>query len=549
MNKTIIYLSSLFLVLASSCSESESDPPNVYSGPYIVTLSGDSICLTTGALCSIDFYITATNNAPTGFSKDSSNYIIELRLADNNTTPIYYKLARVEPTNSHDNTSSTTKYRAFIEDLCLKKNYRDQVKIVLRHKTDGTTLPSSTFCIKYELDSLTESLLDTGLPLVVINTVNEEEPVCEYVSPPEGCWGSGITEATKVPGSIEIIQKSDVIYYSGKYDQDNSGMTIKIRGNTSAYYEKKPYKIKLQKKADLLNRGNDKVYSDKEWLLLCYDRLKALVGFKTNELMQMQWTPSFQFVNVMINGDYRGLYMLAESVKRNTECRLNVDKTGYIIEYDAYWWNEEVYFESKWTYPLNYTFKYPDDKDITKEQIDYIKSYIDNLEAIIKTGGEYQKYIDVDSWARWILAHDILGTLDSGGSNLFITKFDNTDSSKLMMANLWDFDSSYLQTDVWSNIHNSASLYSYDLFNNDNPILRNTYKKIWQDTHDVIFAKLSEFLSEFNESNTAFCLNKVIKYDNKRWNTSYPSVSEEIILAHSWFKSRHTFLNSNIPNI
>ena len=50
----------------------------------------------------------------------------------------------------------------------------------------------------------------------------------------------------------------------------------------------------------------------------------------------------------------------------------------FIIEYDTYWWNEEVFFESDWSYSMNYTFKYPNDEDLSKEQIDYIKSQIDS---------------------------------------------------------------------------------------------------------------------------------------------------------------------------
>jgi hypothetical protein len=505
--------------------------------------------MSTGSVCSIDFNIAPPSINSPSFNNDSNNYIIELRLADSNTIPIYYKLTRVEQTSNLDNTSTTTNYRAYIEDLCLKNNYRDKVKLVLRNKTNGATSATAPFCIKYNLDSLTTSLLNTGLPLVFINTLNKEEPTCEYVSPPEGCWGAGIKNATKVPGSIAIMNGSEISYYSGMYDSNKSGMTIKIRGNTSAYGEKKPYKIKLQEKADLLNRGNDKVYSDKEWLLLRYDGLRTLVGFKLNELMQMQWTPSFQFVNVMINGDYRGLYMLTESVKRNTECRLNVDKTGYIIEYDAYWWNEEVYFESEWTHPLNYTFKYPDNKDITKDQIECIKSYIDSLEVSIKTGGKYQQYIDIESWAKWLLAHDILGTLDDGGSNLYITKFDNTESSKLIMANLWDFDSSYTQTDKWANVHISSSHYFRTLLKNMNPLFQNTYNSIWHDTQHELFLKMDDFLSKFIESNTASCVDKATEIDNKRWKTNYQSVSEEINKAKLWLGSRQSFLNRNIPKL
>ena len=57
MNKTVLYLSSLFIVLTSSCSESESDSPTANPHSYIVTISGDSICMSTGSVCSIDFNI------------------------------------------------------------------------------------------------------------------------------------------------------------------------------------------------------------------------------------------------------------------------------------------------------------------------------------------------------------------------------------------------------------------------------------------------------------------------------------------------------------
>lgn len=548
MNKTVFYLSSLFIVLTSSCSELQSDTPCVSPNSYVVAISGDSVKMSTGSLCSIDFSITAINLDLPDLSMDSSNYTIELRLADNNTTPINYKLARIEAINSIGGTNPTAFYRAYVEDLCLKNNYCDQVKLVLRDKIKDTSHMSSIFTISYNCDSLTKSLLETALPLIVINTINNEEPTCEYVSAPDGCIGQGIINATKVPGSLSIMKDADIVYYSKAYKKGESGMTLKIRGNTSAYTEKKPYKIKLEKKADLLNRSNPKTYEDKEWVLLKYDKLRALVGFKLNELMQMQWTPSFQFANVIINGDFRGLYMLAESVKRNTDCRLNVDKTGYIIEYDAYWWNEEVFFESEWAYLFNYTFKYPDDKDITEEQLDYIKSYIENLEISINNEGAYENYIDVESWAKWILAHDILGTYD-GGSNPYMTKYDNTTSSKLMMANLWDFDSNYMREDTWSSAHISTDIYFNKLINNGNSLFRDTYKRIWEENHLNLFKEMNDYLSAFGKSENATHLEKAIIYDNMRWNDKQETVSKEIQYAKSWFMSRQSFLNENIPNL
>jgi len=127
-----------------------------------------------------------------------------------------------------------------------------------------------------------------------------------------------------------------------------SGITLKIRGNTSAYGNIKPYKINLQTKADLLNRGNDETYADKDWILINGDKMNTIVGFKISELIGMSWTPAYQFVHVVLNGQFRGLYLLMESVKRNPRCRLDVDKeSGYIFEHDAYWWKEDVYLQTR----------------------------------------------------------------------------------------------------------------------------------------------------------------------------------------------------------
>ncbi|MBQ1886672.1 MAG: hypothetical protein II157_05655, partial [Bacteroidales bacterium] len=39
----------------------------------------------------------------------------------------------------------------------------------------------------------------------------------------------------------------------------------------------------------------------------------------------------------------------------------------------------------------------------------------------------------------WVLANDLLGTNDWAGCNKFMTKYDNTEATKLQMPCLWDF--------------------------------------------------------------------------------------------------------------
>ena len=108
-------------------------------------------------------------------------------------------------------------------------------------------------------------IIGYGLPVLCIETVDGEEPTCERVYAPAGSWGSTIN-SEKVPGRMVMYNRvnggDSVIYDSGDYEKNVSGMTIRVRGTTSALGDKKPYKIKLQKKFDLLMRGVDSVYKD-----------------------------------------------------------------------------------------------------------------------------------------------------------------------------------------------------------------------------------------------------------------------------------------------
>ena len=113
-----------------------------------------------------------------------------------------------------------------------------------------------------------DSIQALGLPVVAIETVGGEEPTCEYVNHPEGMAGYGTRNATKVPGRLTITLGEDTLYDSGPYVKDSSGMRVRIRGNTSAWPPKKPYKVKLERSADLLLRGDEESYADKDWLLL-----------------------------------------------------------------------------------------------------------------------------------------------------------------------------------------------------------------------------------------------------------------------------------------
>lgn len=408
---------------------------------------------------------------------------------------------------------------------------------------------SDTSTLIYFNDTLSmplNEIIAKGLPVLCVETVDHEEPTCEYVSAPAGSMGITIRNATKVPGHLVMYKLIDgmdsVIYDSGEYEDNVSGMTIKIRGNTSAYTSKKPYKIKLQKKSDLLMRGNDALYKDKDWLLLKDPYLLTFMGLTVSRMMKMPWTPSFGYVNVIINNQYRGLYLLCESVKRNPDCRINVDKnSGFIFECDAYWWNEDVYVNSITSPLYNFTFKYPDSEDILPEQLAYIQQVATAFETSL-SASNYPELIDVKSWATWCLAHDMCGTQDSGGANRYYSKQDTTDTSLVVMPVLWDFDMSGRMPEAWSHCHTE---HFTKLFENANRRFVDEYIWQWRQVKDNFYYKFATFILAYLKSADGVALEASYALDNLRWNTSY-SVWNYGNAHVLWFYNRIPWMESVI---
>jgi len=262
--------------------------------------------------------------------------------------------------------------------------------------------------------------------------------------------------------------------------------------------------------------------------------------------MGFEWTPQYTFVNLILNNDYKGFYVLTEQVEKGPQ-KINISNKGFIIEKDAYWWLNEVSFRAHNNnlMPTAYTYKYPDEKDVTVLENQYIQNYVSQAEASL-TQDTYTKYIDEESFVNWIIVHDLLGTFDAGGSNIFVTKHDQKDNSKLKMATPWDFDTNYGTPNQWAMIHNVNNFYYYKLFTNPKFVL--AYKTRWDEIKDTIkdkiFTELDNFYNQYGQA-----INQGRYYDCKRWRYAYKSTEEEIKEIKSWFEQRINWINENISKL
>ena len=393
-----------------------------------------------------------------------------------------------------------------------------------------------------------EDLRAIKLPLVHVVTTDSVDPSFEVVSPPEGCFGSSITNNEYEKGRIYITLGDSLIYDSGDFFKDSTGCKIRVRGNGSALDVRPSYKIKLEKKANLFT-GKD-VKKNKDFLLLNYFSSRTFnrpIGNCVGKLCGLPWIPEYQFVNVMVNGTYHGLYLLSEMVEYGN-LKHEVSKSGYILNNDAYWWNEtdSTFQTSLLNKAMGWTFKYPEMEDLDSTRFSYIKNYIEGFEQEIMANGDLSKWIDIESFACWVLAHDILGTFDSGGSNMYVLKGDTTEQTKLKMGPLWDLDTSLHIWQLkykWSRIHSDRCFYYVDLFKF--PEFVSAYINKWNEIKDTIEGECLQVADSLYENyGTAIVQSRryVYEINKKSYNTAY----EDKYAVKRWFSVHLPWMREEI---
>lgn len=282
--------------------------------------------------------------------------------------------------------------------------------------------------------------------------------------------------------------------------------------------------------------------------------LRTIAGCHVARLMGIEWEPEHQFVNLFINGKYRGLYLLSESVQASEgRCVLN-DDSGLLIEADPYWWkeiiNDPVIKTDHLPYAMGYTFKNPEP---TKDDpiLEDIKGYLNAFEDSLYNGKDITKYIDLKSFATWILTHDLLGTNDGVGSNIYLTKADflSGDSlynTKLHMGPLWDFDSLFETQEMWCTCHDLDFFYYKELFKR--PEFVEEYQKLWSEVNETIADSTISYIKEFikKDGEAIDKSRKVSPPDPWVWRRTIQDNLEEI---ENWFEERIPWMNNNVPEL
>lgn len=345
---------------------------------------------------------------------------------------------------------------------------------------DGNTLVNES-PVSFEAD--TEHTLSCGDNVYGLYVMKSEGLPSLHITTQSGSMDAvHADKGHKEPASIVISSDGEILLEKGlEY--------IKGRGNATWRYEKKPYNIKFDKKTSLF--GMDKA---KKWTLLANYVDETLVRNHTAltvaKRLGIPFTSEHTFVDLYINNEYYGNYVLCESVevgdgrveindltdateeanpdidieecelggnrevdyyklKADTQKWVNIPDNpdditgGYLLEYELP--NRYVYEVSGFVTKRNQTIVVKEPEYASEAQVKYISSLYQEFEDAVYSetgynslGKHYSEYIDFSSMVKMYVFQEFTKNLDAGLTSFYICK--DTDSDKFVAAPVWDFD-------------------------------------------------------------------------------------------------------------
>ena len=337
-----------------------------------------------------------------------------------------------------------------------------------------------------------------------------------------------------------ITSKDD--YVNATYYLDNMGlsgyesvgskaaplaMEIKGRGNYSwSGFDKKPYRIKLADKQALLGMKKNKHFT-----LLAHaddsnDRkgfMRNAVGLQLSRLIGMEYTPNDEPLEVVLNGDYIGLYFLTEHI-RVEEDRVNIVEQednetnsenitgGWLVEIDNYNTDPHVTIHEGGRYEMWITYKTPEELSYQQEM--YLTQQMTMLDQLIygdKNSDELWQHLDMDALAKFYIVQELTDNYESFHGSCYLHK-DKGENAKWYFGPVWDFGSAF-------NRDKSQYLYQGDVWHNHwipeicrFPAFMKRVQEIWNDFYNGEYNNIYTFI----DAHESLIKQAVVK-DKERW--------------------------------
>lgn len=302
-------------------------------------------------------------------------------------------------------------------------------------------------------------------------------------------------------------------------------LEIKGRGNwTWRGFDKKPYRLKLTEKAALMGMNKSKHFA----LLAHADDNKGFmrntIGFYFSEQIGMAWTPKAKPVELVLNGDYKGLYFLTETIRVDKD-RVNIVEQednetdsenitgGWLVEIDNYRDDPQICFiEGDTGEEMAITYKTPEELSSAQEQ--FLRAEMERIDRLVygdKNSDELWQYVDMDALAKFYIVQEITDNYESFHGSCYLYR-DMGEGQKWMFGPVWDFGSAF-------NYDKEQYLYEGREWHNHwipeickFPKFMERVKEIWQWLHYYKYDSVYDYATEF-----ANHITEAAKNDAERW--------------------------------
>lgn len=338
-----------------------------------------------------------------------------------------------------------------------------------------------------------------------------------------------------------------------------AGLEIKVRGNSTAEMDKRPYRLRFYKdekdaagnvtashKHDMLGYG----YEKRNWTILNNMRdgslMQNAITYYIGKAVGMPFCPGYKFVDLVINNEYRGCYQLSDHVEVGSH-RIEVDEdTGWFVESTRHDMTEEPYFNDAALYVL---IKSPESKTEagTAEIKEMIRQYFVNnninIFGIWNTGCDDKTFCDPKRGWRSVFDEETLvkfyiGTNLTGDyDGLMQVKMYREENGKMHFGPLWDKDLAFGVQGGSAVVEGEGTDYGAQEFSNYVKKIRNTdpvfVKKVHDKLHEMLDnGYIDNLMTEIGKLEASLLESKTLEYNNTGWKATsvenYPAAVERL---------------------
>ncbi len=305
-----------------------------------------------------------------------------------------------------------------------------------------------------------QSFSSSNMPIVVINTNSQT-----------------IQQTGKITVDMGIIYNGIGVrnYLTDPFNNYNGKVGIEVRGNYSASLPQLPYEFETR---DINGNNLDTsllgMPSEHDWCLIAMYNDKSFMRnmISYNSFTDMgHWASRNELCEVILNGEYQGVYALTESIKRDAN-RVDIAKLdpteiiwpdvsgGYILKTD--YWNGSNSWLLNYSpidhpgFDIHLVYYYPKPLEIVPQQQTYIQTFVNDYETALygpnfaDTTNGYRKYISTRSFIDYFLVNELSRNTDGFKKSCYFYKEKDANSGtigKLKAGPVWDFD--WAWKDIW----------------------------------------------------------------------------------------------------